>query len=409
MALDWSILRQGQPVDIAGNFATGYKMGEAMINRFHQSNALAALAQNPDDNAALMTLYQVNPDLADHLEAHGIARAKVQRDNAARNALSSYIMNRSGNATDATVAPSGTGTAPAAAPAVGGDSGWTTLVQADPEKALAVKKQLDDMSDGDRVALQKQYSSAAPLAYQALKLPYEQRKAYIESVKPELGAAGWTADKVDAFDPTDANLGGIVQSAMTLDQAMGRDKVDYREVMPGARLVPFDATGRPLTSDAGQAQTPSPPTSGDAGGANNNPGALRKPGSMEFQSFATPQQGVKAQEALLGRYMGRGLNNVANIVETYAPRQSRGGDNTDAQVNNYIGYVAQRLGVNPQDALSPTMVPKLAQAMREFETGHRANNALSAASIREHAQEAIAAGADPAAVKARAASMGVSL
>jgi hypothetical protein len=92
---------------------------------------------------------------------------------------------------------------------------------------------------------------------------------------------------------------------------------------------------------------------------------------MQFQSFKTPEEGIAAQHAQLGRYLGRGLRTVSSIVETYAPRQSRGGDNTDAQVNNYIGYVARRLGVNPNDALSPAMVPRLGQAMREFETGKK--------------------------------------
>lgn len=103
----------------------------------------------------------------------------------------------------------------------------------------------------------------------------------------------------------------------------------------------------------------------------NNPGALRVPGSMQFQSFSSPQQGIEAQHTLLSHYMQRGLNNVSSIVERYAPRQSRGGDNTDEQVNNYIGYVAHRLGVNPQDALSPSLVPRLGEAMREFETGKK--------------------------------------
>lgn len=109
------------------------------------------------------------------------------------------------------------------------------------------------------------------------------------------------------------------------------------------------------------------------GGAatHNNPGNLRVPGSMEFQSFATPQEGVHAQEAQLHRYFGRGLHTVSGIVETYAPRKSRGGDNTDEQVNNYIRYVAHRLGVNPDDALSPATVSRLGEAMREFETGRR--------------------------------------
>lgn len=92
---------------------------------------------------------------------------------------------------------------------------------------------------------------------------------------------------------------------------------------------------------------------------------------MQFQKFASPQAGIQAQESLLGRYHQRGLNTVAKVVETYAPRKSRGGDNTDAQVNNYIGYVSKRLGVDPQAALDPNMLSRLAAAMREFETGRR--------------------------------------
>lgn len=92
---------------------------------------------------------------------------------------------------------------------------------------------------------------------------------------------------------------------------------------------------------------------------------------MEFQRFDTPEQGIQAQVGLLGRYHQRGLRDVASIIERYAPRASRGGDNTDEQVNNYIGYVARRLGVNPRDALSPAVIPRLAAAMREFETGRR--------------------------------------
>ena len=104
---------------------------------------------------------------------------------------------------------------------------------------------------------------------------------------------------------------------------------------------------------------------------NNNPGAIRKPGSMEFQRFSSPAEGINAQIGLLGRYHQRGLRNVADIIEKYAPRQSRGGDNTDEQVNNYIAYTARRLGVNPRDALSPSVLPRLGQAMREFETGKK--------------------------------------
>ena len=105
---------------------------------------------------------------------------------------------------------------------------------------------------------------------------------------------------------------------------------------------------------------------------NNNPGALRVPGSTRFQQFASADEGIRAQESLLRRrYLGRGLNTVARIVETYAPRKSRGGDNTDEQVNNYIGYVARRLGISPSQPVSAADVGRLAAAMREFETGRR--------------------------------------
>jgi hypothetical protein len=128
---------------------------------------------------------------------------------------------------------------------------------------------LNKLDDNKKKQISDMYKGAAPLAYQALKLPYAQRKAYMEQVRPQFEAAGWPSDKLDNFDPTDANLGGIVQSNMTLEQAMGRDKIDYREVMPGARLVPFDSTGRPVTNDSGGAQAPTNPqtTTGDLFGA----------------------------------------------------------------------------------------------------------------------------------------------
>jgi hypothetical protein len=280
----------------------------------------------------------------------------------------------------------------------------TALTAGDTDFADALSK----LDDNKKKQLADMYKGAAPFAYQALKLPYEQRKNYVQQISPQLEAAGWTPDKIAGFDPTDANLGAIVQGNMSLEQAMARDKVDYKEVIGGARLVPFDSSGRPLTHDNGE----TPASSGGSApltASHNNPGALRKPGSSEFQSFATPEAGIAAQETLLGHYMQRGLTNVSSIVETYAPRQSRGGDNTDAQVENYKAYVARRLGVNPADTLSPVMLPKLAAAMREFETGHRAKTTSSPATIRAHAQEAIAAGADPEQVKARAAAMGVAL
>jgi len=153
--------------------------------------------------------------------------------------------------------------------------------------------------------------------------------------------------------------------------------------MGGGRWVAVPGTGAsaptvpvgtvtPIPDPAPANEPPAGGTSAKGIIGRNNPGALRIPGSLGFQSFSTPQAGIAAQESQLGRYFGRGLRSVADVVETYAPRASKGGDNTDAQVNNYIAYVSRRLGVNPQDTLSDAMLPKLGEAMREFETGRRA-------------------------------------
>lgn len=161
-------------------------------------------------------------------------------------------------------------------------------------------------------------------------------------------------------------------------------------------------------------QTQPSPSGGPT--ARNNPGGLRVPGSMQFQTFPTAQAGIAAQERLLGRpqYLGT-PHSVADIVERYAPRRSRGGDNTDEQVNNYIARVAGQLGVDPHQPLSAADVPRVAAAMRVVETGRRAPGATvgaprgagQAAALRAEAQRAIAAGADPAAVNARLRALGV--
>lgn len=85
------------------------------------------------------------------------------------------------------------------------------------------------------------------------------------------------------------------------------------------------------------------------------------------------QAGIAAQESLLHRrYLANG-NTVAGVIERYAPRRSRGGDNSEASVNNYIAYVARRLGIDPNQRIDQRHTRQLAAAMREFETGRTAD------------------------------------
>lgn len=392
MSLDWSILRSNGPVDIAGNFARGYAIADKIVSQVHERNALGHLATNPGDPDALAQLYQANPEMGAHFEARAEQRRKAlldQQKEAAAAAVGQQYA--SGDAAGAQRAALSSGD-------------------------FDLAKTLSDMGDADRKRVMDRFQAAGPLAYQASKLPPDARAQYLNANREVLKAAGWSDDELNRFDPTDAHLAGIIGISSKLQDLVSADKPEIRAVEPGGGLYSIGG-GKVSTLVAPNdgSHSMGAPVSGGGGGSitqKNNPGALRKPGSTEFQTFATEGEGIQAQHALLGRYMQNGLNNVSAIVERYAPRKSRGGDNTDAQVNNYISYVADRLNVDPNAPIPPAAIPQLGQAMREFETGHRAKSSTaghSPSDIRAAAQRAIAAGADPSAVKARAAAQGVTL
>jgi hypothetical protein len=125
MALDWSIIQSNGPVDVAGNFARGFQMGEAIVDKFHERNALAALASNPDDPQARAALYQSNPSIAAHLDDLNFKRHDIQRKDQARSALGDFILSQpgmqpqglTGQAPVAMAAPPAPAMTPAAAPA----------------------------------------------------------------------------------------------------------------------------------------------------------------------------------------------------------------------------------------------------------------------------------------------------
>ena len=133
--------------------------------------------------------------------------------------------------------------------------------------------------------------------------------------------------------------------------------------------------------EADLAKTPdlvtSPSGGSSRGERNNNPGNLEdspftrsQPGYQgsdgRFAKYATPEQGKAAQEKLLtNNYIGKGYNTVQKVIGRYAPRS----DNA-ASFDNYVAYVARRLNINPTDTLTGAQAGRLAEAMREFETGN---------------------------------------
>lgn len=109
------------------------------------------------------------------------------------------------------------------------------------------------------------------------------------------------------------------------------------------------------------------------------------PSSMKTNSAAKPtdptKEVQKGQEALDKMFDELLVNVNQPIAATgapkkggYAPRESSGGDNTDVQVDNYIGSVSSKAGVTPDTPLTAENLPLVVDAMIAFETGGKATS-----------------------------------
>jgi hypothetical protein len=133
---------------------------------------------------------------------------------------------------------------------------------------------------------------------------------------------------------------------------------------------------------------------GSRGERNNNPGNIEDRGQFRdnpdylgsdgrFARFRTPEAGNAAQAQQLERYMdgkttGQPLTTVQDIVGTWSPQADP--TNQAGSTGNYVNYVASRLGVRPGDSLSKADIPRLQQAMAEFETGNTQRGSIMDAS-----------------------------
>lgn len=224
MALDWTILRTSEPVDIAGNFAQGYKIGSALLDKFHERNALAALATRPDDPSALATLYQVNPNMAAHFEARGEQRRRALLEQQARErqaALGQRYTTDPQGAREAAIA--------------GGD--------------FDLAKTFGEL---DKTAQEKTsafWAKAGPIAY-SLKQQRDpaKRQALWQEAKGILAREGADPAQLEGFDPTnDAQLDAAITMSQKLSELVDQNKVVWHQQGEQPSFA-TDAMGRPIGS-----------------------------------------------------------------------------------------------------------------------------------------------------------------
>lgn len=109
---------------------------------------------------------------------------------------------------------------------------------------------------------------------------------------------------------------------------------------------------------------------------NNNPGNIRRSAipwegkiagsDAEFETFATPEHGVRALERNLSTYQSKyGLDTPREIINRWAPP-------TENDTSSYVNAVATALGVGPDDPINvqdPATMQRLRDAIIQHENG----------------------------------------
>lgn len=85
--------------------------------------------------------------------------------------------------------------------------------------------------------------------------------------------------------------------------------------------------------------------------------------SGAFVVFKDPVYGMRAAARILRTYASKGINNIASIVATWAPKS----DNND--VKAYTDFVSRQTGIPSFTPITLADYPKVLQAMGRMETG----------------------------------------
>jgi hypothetical protein len=238
---------------------------------------------------------------------------------------------------------------------------------AGPQAAMALRQgnqqlQAGALQNGNREADLLGNLSAAVMAR-----PADQRAAAYAAIRPRLESAGVTGLPA-AYD--EGLLSTWQRGGQPAQVTIGQSQVEADRAANRAAL------GTLLGGQPAAAGDPALPR----GERNNNPlnitdGSFTRGmagyagGDGRFARFQSPEQGMAAADTLLQRYAAGGLVTPLAIISRWAPA---GDGNNNPQA--YAGYVAQRLGVRPDqqlDMADPQVRQQLAGAMAEFENGRR--------------------------------------
>lgn len=105
--------------------------------------------------------------------------------------------------------------------------------------------------------------------------------------------------------------------------------------------------------------------------ASSMPGYIGASGKLGYAEFDSMASGVAAMNALLDKYARTGRDTVRKIINSWSPASGTG--NSEASTDNYINFVASKVGVSPDTPLGPEHRKALMTGMAQFEAGHPVN------------------------------------
>lgn len=127
------------------------------------------------------------------------------------------------------------------------------LIQADPQRGPQVIQALNQMNAQQLEQAHARLSALAPIYASVAHIPYgtdgAQRRAYIQSILPQIQQMGIDPNEAGGFDPTDQNLNAHMALGMTMDQAISSARGHPLNVAPGNVTIDTDnidpTTGQP--------------------------------------------------------------------------------------------------------------------------------------------------------------------
>lgn len=249
--VDFSLLRQP---DFAAAALGGYQAGAAIGRQRRLDAALQSVdLEKPE---TIMQVLRADPQAGVQLLGASSALAKARQDTNHHVALTKYLTDTVGSGA-AVTAGGMPGTS--AQQTVSPDQARLTYMQDDPEGYIEQIGKLDESTQKRLADASQAYAQVGAAAQQ---LPYEKRRAYIQSQAGFLAQHGVTPDHISGFDPTDFNLKAEITKSLDTQNAVQFWAPKLFSGQPGARV--YDENPNSPTFSVGGAGVSGGPSAANA-------------------------------------------------------------------------------------------------------------------------------------------------